>query len=46
MLNRERVEKEYLPMFQKYKLGTCTWSPLASGIQNMKHAPLLCLVAA
>ena len=31
MLNRERVEKEYLPMYQKYKLGTCIWSPLASG---------------
>ena len=31
MLNRERVEKEYLPMYQKYRLGTCTWSPLASG---------------
>lgn len=31
MLNRERVEKEYLPMYQKYNLGTCIWSPLASG---------------
>ncbi|CEG64034.1 hypothetical protein RMATCC62417_01079 [Rhizopus microsporus] len=37
MLNRERVEKEYLPMFQKYKLGTCTWSPLASGLLSGKY---------
>ncbi|KAG1535655.1 hypothetical protein G6F47_009557 [Rhizopus delemar] len=37
MLNRERVEKEYLPMFQKYKLGTCIWSPLASGLLSGKY---------
>lgn len=37
MLNRERVEKEYLPMYQKYKLGTCIWSPLASGLLSGKY---------
>lgn len=37
MLNRERVEKEYLPMYKKYKLGTCIWSPLASGLLSGKY---------
>ncbi|KAI8887016.1 Aldo/keto reductase [Backusella circina FSU 941] len=37
MLNRERVEKEYLPMYQKYRLGVCTWSPLASGLLSGKY---------
>ncbi|CAO3699019.1 unnamed protein product [Rhizopus stolonifer] len=37
MMNRERIEKEYLPMYQKYKLGTCTWSPLASGLLSGKY---------
>ena len=31
MLNRERVEKEYSPLYQKFRMGTCIWSPLASG---------------
>lgn len=31
MLNRERVEKDYLPLYQKFRMGTCVWSPLASG---------------
>lgn len=30
MLNRERVEKDYLPLYQKFRMGTCVWSPLAS----------------
>ncbi|KAI8997393.1 NADP-dependent oxidoreductase domain-containing protein [Pilobolus umbonatus] len=37
MLNRERVEKEYLPMSRKYNLGICTWSPLASGLLTGKY---------
>jgi len=34
---RERVEKEYLSLFEKYGLGTTTWSPLASGILSGKY---------
>ncbi|KAI8979082.1 voltage-dependent potassium channel, beta subunit [Mycotypha africana] len=37
MLNRERVEKEYCPLFKQYKLGICTWSPLASGLLTGKY---------
>ncbi|KAF7723436.1 hypothetical protein EC973_002035 [Apophysomyces ossiformis] len=37
MLNRERVEKEYLPLYKKFKLGICTWSPLASGLLTGKY---------
>ncbi|KAL1927552.1 hypothetical protein VTP01DRAFT_3789 [Rhizomucor pusillus] len=37
MLNRERVEKEYLPLYQKFKMGICTWSPLASGLLTGKY---------
>lgn len=32
MLVRDRVEKEYRPLFEKYGLGTTVWSPLAGGI--------------
>jgi voltage-dependent potassium channel beta subunit len=34
---RDRLEKEYLPLFDKYGLGTTTWSPLASGILSGKY---------
>ena len=34
LLHRERVEREYAPVFAKYGLGTTTWSPLA-GFQPM-----------
>lgn len=34
---RERVEEEYKPLYEKYKLGTTTWSPLASGILSGKY---------
>ena len=38
MLHRERVEKEYYPMYQQpYKLGLTTWSPLASGLLTGKY---------
>jgi voltage-dependent potassium channel beta subunit len=37
MLNRERVEKEYLPLYQKYGMGTTIWSPLALGILTGKY---------
>ncbi|MDF1548708.1 MAG: aldo/keto reductase [Bacteroidales bacterium] len=37
MLHRERMEKEYLSVFQDYKFGTTIWSPLASGILSGKY---------
>ncbi|MFW2348528.1 MAG: aldo/keto reductase, partial [Wenyingzhuangia sp.] len=30
LLDRERFEVEYRPIFEKYKMGTTIWSPLAS----------------
>ena len=37
MLHRERVEKEYLPLYRGIGLGTTTWSPLASGLLSGKY---------
>ncbi|KAJ1502217.1 hypothetical protein HMI54_009258 [Coelomomyces lativittatus] len=37
MFHRERVEKEYLPLYSSYKLGTTIWSPLASGVLTGKY---------
>lgn len=37
LFRRERVEKEYAPLYQKYRLGTTTWSPLDSGILTGKY---------
>lgn len=37
MLHRERVEKEYLPVFKRFGLGTTIWSPLASGVLTGKY---------
>lgn len=34
---RDHLEKDYLPLFQKYGLGVTTWSPLASGILSGKY---------
>jgi len=34
---RERFEKEYAPVFQKYGYGTTIWSPLASGLLSGKY---------
>ena len=31
LLDRNRFEKEYSPLYKKYGLGTTNWSPLASG---------------
>jgi aryl-alcohol dehydrogenase-like predicted oxidoreductase len=31
MLQRERFENEYRYLFETYKYGTTTWSPLAGG---------------
>ena len=32
LFNRDRMEREYAPLFEKYQLGTTIWSPLASGL--------------
>ncbi len=37
MLKRERVEKEYLPIYEKYGMGLTIWSPLNSGILTGKY---------
>ncbi|OGT61502.1 MAG: alcohol dehydrogenase [Gammaproteobacteria bacterium RIFCSPHIGHO2_12_FULL_43_28] len=34
---RDHLEKEYLNLFEKYGMGTTTWSPLASGILSGKY---------
>ena len=37
LLERERFEVEYAPLFEKYGMGTTIWSPLASGILTGKY---------
>ena len=37
MLWRDRVEKEYAPLYQSIGLGLTTWSPLASGLLTGKY---------
>jgi voltage-dependent potassium channel beta subunit len=37
MFHRERVEKEYVPLYKSIKLGTTIWSPLASGLLTGKY---------
>ena len=37
LLDRERFEVEYAPIFEKYHMGTTTWSPLASGVLTGKY---------
>src|SRR3990167_823008 len=34
---REHIEQDYLALFEKYGLGTTTWSPLASGVLSGKY---------
>lgn len=34
---RDHLEKDYLKLFEKYGMGTTTWSPLASGILSGKY---------
>jgi len=36
-LYRDRFEKEYKPIFEKYGIGTTIWSPLASGVLSGKY---------
>jgi voltage-dependent potassium channel beta subunit len=37
LLERQKMEKEYLLLFQEYGLGTTIWSPLASGLLSGKY---------
>lgn len=38
MFRREKLEMEYLPLFEEIGLGTTIWSPLASGILTNKYS--------
>ena len=37
LFNREKVEKDFLPLYENQGLGTTIWSPLASGILSGKY---------
>lgn len=37
LFHRERVEKEYKPLCERYGMGLTTWSPLNSGILSGKY---------
>ncbi|KAI0244093.1 hypothetical protein L0F63_002143 [Massospora cicadina] len=37
LFHRERVEREYVPLFNKLGLGAAVWSPLGSGILSGKY---------
>ncbi len=37
LVHREKVEKEFKPLYEKMKLGLTTWSPLASGLLTGKY---------
>jgi voltage-dependent potassium channel beta subunit len=37
LLDRARFEDEYAPLYEKYQMGTTTWSPLASGALTGKY---------
>lgn len=37
LLHRDRVEREYAPLYERIGLGATTWSPLASGLLTGKY---------
>jgi voltage-dependent potassium channel beta subunit len=37
LFSRDHLENDYLHLFEKYGLGTTTWSPLGSGILSGKY---------
>jgi len=37
LLHRERVEREYAPLYRHFGMGTTIWSPLASGLLTGKY---------
>lgn len=38
MFERFKMEKDFLPVFEEYGLGTTIWSPLASGLLSGKYS--------
>jgi len=38
LLQRDRFEQEYAPLYAEFGMGTTTWSPLASGLLTGKYA--------
>jgi aryl-alcohol dehydrogenase-like predicted oxidoreductase len=38
LLHRERVEREYAPLYRDHGMGTTIWSPLASGLLTGKYS--------
>lgn len=38
MFHRDRVEREYAPLYEEYGIGTTIWSPLAGGVLTGKYA--------
>jgi voltage-dependent potassium channel beta subunit len=37
LFHRDRVEREFAPLYERIGLGTTTWSPLASGLLTGKY---------
>lgn len=37
MFTRKKMERDYLPLFKNFGLGTTIWSPLASGVLTGKY---------
>ena len=37
LLERDKVETEFAPLYEKFGLGLTTWSPLASGVLTGKY---------
>ena len=37
MLHRNFMERDYLPLFENFGMGTTIWSPLASGLLSGKY---------
>ncbi|MGB9614759.1 MAG: aldo/keto reductase, partial [Fervidobacterium sp.] len=37
LIFKKRVEEEYVPLYEKYGIGTTIWSPLASGVLSGKY---------
>jgi len=37
MFHRDKIEKEFLPLYEEFGLGTTIWSPLASGLLTGKY---------
>jgi len=37
MFHREKVERQFRPLYRDFQLGLTTWSPLASGILTGKY---------